>query len=841
MNIPEIKQNLNITEVLKHYGLEATRNRMLKCPFHEDKTPSMQVYEDSNTVFCFSSNCELNGKSIDQIDFIMHKENITKHEAIEKAKILSGIVEIPKKENDLEKTFQILRKNLLRSSKAQNYLKGRKLSDLGEIGYNYRTLKELQDCIIFPLKDINNKIVSFYGRSITNKNGRHYYTTNREGLYPNYPCANTKRLILTESVIDALSIVQNTEYKVLALYGTNGLTNEHRKAIKELSKLQEIIFFLDGDESGKKCTQKYSKEIHKLYPEIIISEVQTPENEDPNSLIQSHDSSILTYLIENRQVIYQGKVQEKILENNKNGLQKPTKLNTKDENYLHYSNSNIGITILGGIQLYPIDRLKVTLKIIKINSYNPLHKVRHSLDLYNDDQIEKLINKTSERLDLSTKELQITITELTEELENYREEQINKQKPKQRERRYISEINKQKAINWLREPDLLKRTNELIGKSGVVGEEINRLLMYLIFTSRLREQPLHIISLGSSGTGKTYLQEKISQLIPEEHKLEITTLSENALYYFDQTELKNKLVLIEDLDGAQDDKILYALRELMSKKQITKTIPVKDSKGNLKTITLQVEGPISLSGTTTREKLYEDNANRSILIYLDSDKKHKNQVMNYQKKLSSGKINKQKEEEIKEFFKDLQSVLKSIKVVNPYAEKLNIPETDFKPLRTNAHYLNFIEVITFYKQYQRKIKTNLNGEKYIETTPEDIKEANNLLQEVLLTKSDELTKASRNFLEMIKLYLKTQGKETFYSKELRREYRINPNTLKRYLRDLHSYGLIKIISGSSARGYEYELLENNEYAKLQDSIFKSLDKSILNITKEWVSGSVVGH
>ena len=41
----------------------------------------------------------------------------------------------------------------------------------------------------------------------------------------------------------------------------------------------------------------------------------------------------------------------------------------------------------------------------------------------------------------------------------------------------------------------------------------------------LREQPLHIISLGSSGTGKTYLQEKISQLIPEEQKLEITTLS----------------------------------------------------------------------------------------------------------------------------------------------------------------------------------------------------------------------------------------------------------------------------------------------------------------------------
>ncbi|MCP4482584.1 MAG: hypothetical protein GY817_07435, partial [bacterium] len=357
----------------------------------------------------------------------------------------------------------------------------------------------------------------------------------------------------------------------------------------------------------------------------------------------------------------------------------------------------------------------------------------------------------------------------------------------------------------------------------------------------LRSQPLHIISLGSSGTGKTYLQEKISELIPEEQKLEITTLSENALYYFERTELKNKLVLIEDLDGANDDKVLYAIRELMSKKRISKTIPIKDNQGNLKTITLQVEGPISLAGTTTREKLYEDNANRSILIYLDNSKKHKESIMDYQRALSAGQINQSKETEIKEFIKDIQSVLKSIKVINPYANQLKIPETDFKPLRTNAHYLNFIEVITFYKQYQRKIKINENGEKYIETTLEDIKEANELLKEVLLAKSDELTKASRNFLEMIKHYLKTKDKISFYSKELRQEYRIKPTTLKRYLRDLNSYGYIKIVSGNSAKGYEYELSEPGDYDKLEDRVMNSLEKGILNITKEWATGSLVAH
>src|SRR6185312_13938050 len=91
MEIKEIKSRLSIQEVLSHYGLKPDKNKMLCCPFHDDKTPSMQVYAETNTTFCFSSNCKLNGKAIDQIDFILHKENCSKHEAIVKAENLLGI------------------------------------------------------------------------------------------------------------------------------------------------------------------------------------------------------------------------------------------------------------------------------------------------------------------------------------------------------------------------------------------------------------------------------------------------------------------------------------------------------------------------------------------------------------------------------------------------------------------------------------------------------------------------------------------------------------------------------------------------------------------------------
>ena len=52
MEIQEIKQQLTINQVLEHYGLQPNKNKMLNCPFHDDKNPSMQVYPETNTVHC---------------------------------------------------------------------------------------------------------------------------------------------------------------------------------------------------------------------------------------------------------------------------------------------------------------------------------------------------------------------------------------------------------------------------------------------------------------------------------------------------------------------------------------------------------------------------------------------------------------------------------------------------------------------------------------------------------------------------------------------------------------------------------------------------------------------
>ncbi|GAA5040140.1 hypothetical protein GCM10011506_40290 [Marivirga lumbricoides] len=507
-------------------------------------------------------------------------------------------------------------------------------------------------------------------------------------------------------------------------------------------------------------------------------------------------------------------------------------LDTGNPDHLTFEIGVLQITILGGIRLEGLDRLRVTLKIGTEEGFSA---VRHNLDLYNDTQVEKLCRKTAERLEIGTSVIATALENLTDALEAYRLQEIERiaSAGNKNQKKLLSPEEIKAAQQYLKAPNLMGRTMEDIGKAGVIGEENNRLLMYLIFTSRKRDNPLHVISFGSSGIGKTHLQEKVSALIPEEDKLEITTLSSNAFYYFGQQELKNKLILIEDLDGAES--VLYPLREIQSKKHITKTLAVKNTKGETRTVSLKVEGPVSVAGCTTKESLYEDNANRSFLIHIDESKEQDEKIMAYQRADSAGRIDKTAQYEIAELLKNTQRILKPVSIRNPYAEQLKIPDEVFKPRRSNAHYLAFIEAVTFYHQYQRAEEADKEtGEIYINTTLEDIQEANKLMKEVLIRKSDPLNDAGRKYLEWLKTWLNKRDKAlpaeakakagSFTNKEVRQFLRINPSNQKRYMVQLQEYDYVKKVAGEKGKPHEYRITQLDEYEQLKNGITGILDK-----------------
>lgn len=74
-------KNLDIANVVSKYTCieeSVLLRRNIKCPIHEDKTPSLKVYKNTNTFKCFG--CNAGGSPI---DFIMAKESCSFKEAVE--------------------------------------------------------------------------------------------------------------------------------------------------------------------------------------------------------------------------------------------------------------------------------------------------------------------------------------------------------------------------------------------------------------------------------------------------------------------------------------------------------------------------------------------------------------------------------------------------------------------------------------------------------------------------------------------------------------------------------------------------------------------------------------
>jgi len=94
---------------------------------------------------------------------------------------------------------------------------------------------------------------------------------------------------------------------------------------------------------------------------------------------------------------------------------------------LIYQNELLKLTVLGGIKLDGLDRMRSTLKIELQKSSVP--PVRHNLDMYNDNQTEKLIRRAAEKLEIGTSVITASLAELTAQLEEYRMEQIKENQP----------------------------------------------------------------------------------------------------------------------------------------------------------------------------------------------------------------------------------------------------------------------------------------------------------------------------------------------------------------------------------------------------------------------------
>lgn len=336
--IREIRNSVDIVDVISSY-IELTpkgRNFFGVCPFHDDTNPSMSVSKEKQIYTCFS--CHATGNVF---KFLMDYENISFIEAVKKCADMANIsLDIKNYSNTKDNTknsvlYDIYEnstkfyQNLINTSdgkSAKEYLLKRNIdeelikefkiglslekrdlltkfltknnytkNDLLKSGLVIENSYGLNDIyanrIMFPLEDLNGRVVGFSGRIYNTTDNSKYINTKeteifkkREMLY-NYRRAKDDArqkgyVIVMEGFMDVIRAYSVGIKNVVATMGT-AITSNHAMALKKMAK--DIYLCFDGDSAGLKATISCIEELDKVgvTPKIIRLE----ENLDPDEYI----------------------------------------------------------------------------------------------------------------------------------------------------------------------------------------------------------------------------------------------------------------------------------------------------------------------------------------------------------------------------------------------------------------------------------------------------------------------------------------------------------------------------------------------------------------------------
>ena len=277
------------------------------CPFHNEKSPSFSVSGQRQLYHCFG--CGAGGNVI---TFVMEYENMTFLEAVKMLGERAGVAlpqtsmsEEDRKERGIRDRLLEINKiaatyyyRQLRSENGKaglDYLKKRELSDstinsfglgyatqstgnlyklLKDKGYDDDILKEsglftyergihekFWNRVIFPIMDINNKVIGFGGRVMGDAKPK-YLNSPETRLFDksrNLYGLNIARMsrkpnmIICEGYMDVISMHQAGFNNAVAGCGT-ALTSEQVRLINRYAK--EVILAYDADEAGQKAVHK---------------------------------------------------------------------------------------------------------------------------------------------------------------------------------------------------------------------------------------------------------------------------------------------------------------------------------------------------------------------------------------------------------------------------------------------------------------------------------------------------------------------------------------------------------------------------------------------------------
>ncbi len=306
--LQELKYKTDIEDVVSTYVTLRKRGNTSVglCPFHNEKTPSFTVYNDTQSFYCFG--CGAGG---DAIGFIKKIENL---DYIDAVKLLAERAGLQMPQDGFDDSISKKRRRILQINReAAKFFHSYMMSPQGKVGYDYfinrgltpktiskfglgyapdswdlllKHLKSLgygydemldaglikaskhnsyydffRNRVITPVINVRGNVIAFGGRVLDDSKPKYLnspdtlaYKKTNELFALNYAKDSGKdTLILCEGYMDVISMHQAGFTNAVAGCGT-ALTSEQVRLISRYAN--EVILAYDADEAGQKAVHK---------------------------------------------------------------------------------------------------------------------------------------------------------------------------------------------------------------------------------------------------------------------------------------------------------------------------------------------------------------------------------------------------------------------------------------------------------------------------------------------------------------------------------------------------------------------------------------------------------
>lgn len=840
-------KRLNLPEILQSKGIPLKKNGSGSyiglCPFHSDTNPSLSISQKNDIWLWHCFGCHKGGTLI---DFLRYEGKSFKEIYSEYAQEPQEKKEDVAISNDrgcsvphsiLNELVQLYHNTLKENPSAHAYLESRNLLDKDlidtfKIGYcdgsaasllpstkgspagaddalrnELRLLGILNDrnnecfykSITVPIFDENDQIVGLYGRNIERK-GHLYLKGPHRGVFNHKIFKSSCEIILAESILDALSLYKAGFKNVTASYGAGGWTEHHHRALKE-SIVKTVYIAYDNDEAGNTSSLNLARELTK--EGITSRRIRLPEG----------IKDINDYFKYNKEIDFIGTHDtfELLIKESKRIGHTSESISSERGGLISYSD---------GSAVFRYDNIEYNIKSLDLKDTSELRVIiiamangtRHQdrFDLYSAKSRSVFANQTAKKLRADKEAVEESLLKIIEELESIKQSELAKDTDTKKIYRLTPEEEKE-AIDFLKNPRLIERIKDDIETAGFVGDDVNKVIAYLVATSRKLDKPLSCIIVSQSSSGKSHLMETIASLMPDEEVEFYSRITPQSLYYMEKDALKHKLLIIDERSGSEEAD--YAIRSLQTRHKLILAYPIKDpNTGRMRTIVVEMYGPISYMETTTREDLNPENTSRSFILYLDESETQTKKIHEYQKLLRSlnGWKLIDKRESIIRIHKNSQRLLKPIKIINPFIDRIKFPAKWMRARRDQDRFLSLIEAVTFLYQYQREVKTDSRGKPYIESTIKDYEIAYNLASLALLDTFSDLSGSLKSFYARLEAKVReiSNGSDnfTFLRRNVREWLNLPDHYVKRQMTALEDLEYVSCERSSRGGTFKYRLL-----------------------------------